>query len=76
MVIHFIKLNTELLIFHCKYNLKKDSILKVDAISRSEGRENAGNGQPTPQNCCINDTCGCFIKGNKDTSQASQEIGL
>jgi hypothetical protein len=39
----------ELLIFHCKYNLKKESILKADAISRSEGRENAGNGRPTPK---------------------------
>jgi len=38
----------ELLIFHCKYNLKKESTLKADAISRSEGRENAGNGRPTP----------------------------
>lgn len=34
--------------FHCKHNLNKESILKADAIFSGEGRENEGNGLPTP----------------------------
>jgi len=40
----------ELLMFHCKYNLKKDSTLKADPMYEwLRGRENAGNGRPTTQ---------------------------